>query len=74
MWRKETQTINVRVLGTVGCLAALIIRQCKRWPNTLTELKTSAAGLLELQLWPEAFAPDLIEHVVLSAVGAQCYV
>jgi hypothetical protein len=61
-------------LPLVCCLTLLIWRQCKLWPNTVAELKTNAAGLVELQLWPGAFAPDLLEHVVLSAVIVQCYV
>jgi hypothetical protein len=40
----------------------------------MAELKTNISGLLELELWPEAFAPGVLEHVVFSAVVVQCYV
>jgi hypothetical protein len=74
MWARATQTVTVRALHMVCCPTSLIQQQCKLWPNTIAELKTNAAGLVELQLWPGAFAPDLLEHVVLSAVVVQCYV
>jgi hypothetical protein len=40
----------------------------------MAELKTNINGLLELELWHEAFAPGMLEHVVFSAVVVQCYV
>jgi hypothetical protein len=40
--------------------------------NSIVEFQPSTAGALELQLWPEAFAPDLLEHVVFSAVVVKC--
>jgi hypothetical protein len=67
-------------------LRRLIAEQCCRWPsgkrpsgsdikaNCIAQFRSRSTGPLELQLWPAAFAPDLLENVVFSALVMKCYV